>query len=214
MANIIKPVDINKIWSASGDILAPSDSKISQGWGVEIPPRQYFNYIDHKQDQFNAHVNQHGIPVWDALTEYQANTSYTQATDGNVYIALQTHVGQNPLTSVGFWAIAFVTYSSLGGANVSFATNGFIKEPSGKLEVWGQFTTNSATQSAQITFPTAFLEPPYSITGAHQGNGGAIFVEKGNTKTATGFVAILSTALESTGTGSYVGSYRAIGRWK
>lgn len=109
MAEISKPVDINKIWSASGDILAPSDTKISQGWAVEIPPRQYFNYIDNKQDQFNAHVNQHGIVVWDGSTEYQANKSYVQGTDGVVYRAKQTHTNQNPITDTSgvYWTPAF-----------------------------------------------------------------------------------------------------------
>lgn len=103
MANISKPSDINKIWSFTGDIIAPSDTKISQGWGIEIPPRQYFNYIDNKQDQAIAHINQHGIAVWDAVTEYQGNASYCQGSDGIIYKCLQTNVNQNPTTTVNFW---------------------------------------------------------------------------------------------------------------
>lgn len=111
MAQINKPSDINKIWSASGDILAPSDSKISTGWQVEIPPRQYFNYIDNKQDQGIAHINQMGIAVWDNTTEYQYNLtgikSLCMGSDGTIYRALQTHQNQDPTTSVGFWEVAF-----------------------------------------------------------------------------------------------------------
>lgn len=109
MPNISKPSDINKIWSASGDILAPSDTKISQGWGVEIPPRQWFNYIDGKQDRAIAHINQHGIAVWDSVTEYQASASYTQGSDGNIYRAIQTHTNQNPVTDTTntYWVKAF-----------------------------------------------------------------------------------------------------------
>lgn len=114
MAEILKPVDINKIWSASGDILAPSDTKISQGWAVEIPPRQYFNYIDNKQDQSIAHINQHGIAQWDPVTEYQAGKSYVQGSDGNIYKATTTNTNINPVGGLANnWSEAFITNSSL-----------------------------------------------------------------------------------------------------
>jgi hypothetical protein len=77
---------------------------------VEVPPRQWENYIQNKQDQAIAHINQHGIAVWDAETEYQAGTSYTQgATNGTIYRAKVTHFGQNPEldTLNTYWDIAF-----------------------------------------------------------------------------------------------------------
>lgn len=113
MANISKPVDINKIWATSGDVLSPSDSKISTGWQVEIPPRQYFNYIDNKQDQGIAHINQHGIAVWDNVTEYQYNTtgvkSLCMGSDGNIYRSVSTSINQDPTTDTTdvYWKLAF-----------------------------------------------------------------------------------------------------------
>lgn len=105
MTNFTKPTDINKVWSLIGDNLAPSDSKISSGWGVEIPPRQWFNWIDNKQDQAIAHINQHGVPVWDAVTEYQASSSFVQGSNGKLYFCLQTNTNQNPITDVSevYW---------------------------------------------------------------------------------------------------------------
>lgn len=100
MAEIQKPLDINKIWAVGGDVISPSDSKIQGGWLVEIPPRQWFNWLDNKQDTFNAHVNQHGIAVWDATTEYQAGKSYVQGSNGLIYKAVQTNTNQNPVTDV------------------------------------------------------------------------------------------------------------------
>jgi len=117
MPVITKPVDINKIWSAAGDILAPSDTKISQGWAVEIPPRQYFNYIDNKQDKSIAHINQYGVALWDPVTEYQfANSggkSLVMGSNGVVYRAKQTNTNQNPVldTSNNYWEPAFVSQS-------------------------------------------------------------------------------------------------------
>jgi hypothetical protein len=113
MAEINKPSDINKIWAAAGDVLAPSDSKIATGWQVEIPPRQYFNYIDNKQDQAIAHINQHGIPVWDNTTEYQYSVSGTKSicmgSDGTIYRTKQVSINQNPVTDTTdtYWEIAF-----------------------------------------------------------------------------------------------------------
>ena len=110
MANILKPSKLNLLWASSGDILDPGDTKYQTGWGVEVPPRQWENYIQNKQDQAIAHINQHGIAVWDAETEYQADTSYTQgATNGTIYRAKVTHSGQNPEldTLNTYWDIAF-----------------------------------------------------------------------------------------------------------
>lgn len=110
MANISKPSKLNLLWASGGDILDPGDTKYQTGWGVEVPPRQWENYIQNKQDQAIAHINQHGIAVWDAETEYQANTSYTQGqTNGTIYRAKLTHSGQNPEldTLNTYWDIAF-----------------------------------------------------------------------------------------------------------
>jgi hypothetical protein len=110
MANISKPGKLNLLWASGGDILDPGDTKYQTGWSVEVPPRQWENYIQNKQDQAIAHINQHGIAVWDADTEYQANTSYTQGqTNGTIYRAKVTHSGQNPEldTLNTYWDIAF-----------------------------------------------------------------------------------------------------------
>lgn len=119
MAEIQKPSDINKIWASSGDVLAPSDSKIATGWQVEIPPRQYFNYIDNKQDQAIAHINQHGISVWDSATEYQYSSngskSLCMGSNGVIYRAKQVNTNQNPVTDTTnvYWEIAFASISDV-----------------------------------------------------------------------------------------------------
>lgn len=108
MAEILKPSGLNKIWANTGDKVAPDDAKITQGWIVQKPPYQYVNFLDNKQDSAIAHINQHGIAVWDSETEYQANKSYVQGpTDGVLYRCLVTHTNQ-PVTNATYWTKAFM----------------------------------------------------------------------------------------------------------
>src|SRR5690606_29330981 len=109
MAQFLKPGNLNNVWASGGDRIYPGDTKYATGWQVEIPPRQYFNEIDYKQDQMLAHLNQHGIPVWDNETEYQANRSYVQGSTGTVYRCVLTHTNQNPDLDVSntYWTVAF-----------------------------------------------------------------------------------------------------------
>lgn len=109
MAAFLKPDNLNIVWASGGDRLFPGVTKYASGWGVEIPPRQYFNEIDYKQDQMLAHLNQRGIAEWDAETEYQANKSYVQDSTGTIYRCLLTNIGNNPATDATdtYWQIAF-----------------------------------------------------------------------------------------------------------
>lgn len=184
MVAITKPTDINKIWSSGGDIIAPSDTKIASGWSAEIPPRQYFNYIDNKQDQAIAHINQFGICVWDSGTEYQADKSYVQGpTDGAIYRCVQTHTNQNPETDVTdtYWALAFATAGEfynkteadvkylVKANNLSDLTNTATARTNlsvysqaqtyTKTEVDGKTTVASAAQAQALTSNTVLLTP-------------------------------------------------------
>ena len=126
MANISKPSKLNLLWASSGDILDPGDTKYQTGWGVEVPPRQWENYIQNKQDQAIAHINQHGIAVWDAETEYQAGKSYTQGpTNGTIYQCILTNTNQNPETDLTntYWIVAFAaagTFYTKAEADTTF----------------------------------------------------------------------------------------------
>lgn len=169
--NITLP-DYSLVWATSGDVLKPSDSKIQNGWNAEIPPRQWFNWIDNRQDQAIAHIIQHGIAVWNSTTEYQANTSYTVGSDGIIYQCLVTHTDINPVGDVSStWRVgalnsasatqaatpsqaqAFTSNSvyisplqlsnAFKGTNQSLATSGFQKFPGGLILQWGSYTYES-----------------------------------------------------------------------
>lgn len=120
MAFRTKP-DFSAVWASLGDNTKPVDSYITNGWETVKPPRQYFNWIDNRQDSAIAYLYQSGIPEWDARTDYEGGSgvnSYTQGSDGKVYRCLADNgpnivsIGAkdpaNPLNSA-FWTIAFAT---------------------------------------------------------------------------------------------------------
>lgn len=109
MVEITKPNFNNGLWASGGAIVAPSNTKIATGWTAEVPPFQWENYAQNRQDQGIAHILQHGISVWDNLTEYQAGKSYVQGSDGLLYLARTTNTGVNPVTDSSFvnWTKAF-----------------------------------------------------------------------------------------------------------
>lgn len=100
MADISKP-DYTYLWSSGGIKVSPSNSKIQTGWTAEVPPYQWENWSQYRQDQAIAHILQHGLSVWDNTTEYQAGRSYVQGSDGIIYKALTTNTNTNPVTDGG-----------------------------------------------------------------------------------------------------------------
>lgn len=115
MPQITKPDTLNVVWADQGMKIKPEDSKILRGWVEEVPPLQFFNWLDSRQDQALAHINQHGIPAWDAVTEYQANKSYVQGSDGVIYKCIATNFGYDPISSPSYWEEAFVSINSESG---------------------------------------------------------------------------------------------------
>jgi len=99
MPAINKPSEF-KIWAATGSAIAPTDEKYSQGWVIETPPHQTFNYILKKHDTAIAHCNQYGFFEWDANTEYQGNKSWTLGSNGSIYFCKVTHTNVNPVGDV------------------------------------------------------------------------------------------------------------------
>ena len=113
MTLITKP-DFTYVWASGGAVVAPNDSKKQLGWVAEAPPFQYDNWLQNRQDQMLAHINQRGIAAWDALTNYEAGgLSYVQGSDGKVYKSVAASgpsaTVQNPTTdgTDTYWTIAF-----------------------------------------------------------------------------------------------------------
>lgn len=96
---------IKNVWATSGVKVEPSDTKVNAGWIVERPPHQFQNFLQNRSDQFLKHINEAGIPVWDAATVYTANRSYVQGSDGKLYKALTNGANQNPVGNPTNWML-------------------------------------------------------------------------------------------------------------
>lgn len=115
MANISKPTTLNTIWASTGTKVDPGITKTNIGWVVQLPPYEYQNWAMNRQDTAIAHFNQHGVPEWDVVTEYQGNLSYSQGSNGFIYKCIQTHTGLDPTNTNNnlYWKLAFEEYGSV-----------------------------------------------------------------------------------------------------
>lgn len=125
-AEVVKP-DYSYQWSSGGAIVAPSNVKIQTGWTAEVPPFQWENWSQNRQDNAILHLFQKGISEWDAASNYYFTTSgvrsYVQGGDGNIYVAVSDSVGQNPITDTTqtYWRNAL--FSGHGQCRFDFVSS-------------------------------------------------------------------------------------------
>lgn len=160
MPAISKPNDLSVIWASSGDVVKPSNTKINGGWTVEVPPHQWFNWLDNRQDQAIGHINQYGIAQWDSGTEYQAGMSHVLGSNGIVYKCKVTNTNNNPVVDLAgaYWKQAFFENTSEVPSDTS------VTLPGGIVYKWGQ---GAAESGGTITFDEPFGSEVLSIVITH-----------------------------------------------
>ncbi|UAV84555.1 tail fiber protein [Pseudomonas phage PHB09] len=121
--NITKPIGLSNIWANGGTKKDPGAAKVNIGWVVQLPPYEYQNWVDNRQDQAIAHISQHGIPEWDSQTEYQGLLSYTQGSNGIIYKCIQTNTNKDPANILNdqYWSQAFETYGAVAVVSAALA---------------------------------------------------------------------------------------------
>lgn len=111
MVGIVNKPDINYgIWASNGDVAVPSSEKVEIGHIVEKPKKEIVNWIENRQDQFMAYLNQVGIAEWDSKTTYKANISFVNRS-GTVYKAKSQNIDKDPTLNQDIWEISWATYS-------------------------------------------------------------------------------------------------------
>jgi microcystin-dependent protein len=84
--------NVNTVWASAGLATPVDPTKQALGYVAEIPDYDDFNGNLQQISAFLKHVNQEGIPVWDAATAYFA-TGYAKG-NGTIYVALQDNTNQ------------------------------------------------------------------------------------------------------------------------
>lgn len=171
MALITKP-DMKFIWASGGAVVKPSDVKIQTGWTPEVPPHQWENWIQKRQDEYLAHINQRGIPEWDGNTEYEASgLSYVQGSDGVVYKSVAASgpstTVQDPTTDVAdtYWEVAFASPGSF--LNESQANNLYLRQDQNGADIddAATFRTNIGVYSkSEIDASLLQMAAPVYVT--------------------------------------------------
>lgn len=111
MVGIVNKPDINYgIWASNGDVAVPSSEKVEIGHIVEKPKKEIVNWIENRQDQFMAYLNQVGVSEWDSKTTYKANVSFVNRS-GTVYKAKSQNIDKDPTLNQDIWDISWATYS-------------------------------------------------------------------------------------------------------
>lgn len=170
-AEISKP-DFSFQWASGGAIVAPSDVKIQTGWTAEVPPFQWENFAQNRQDNAILHLFQKGISEWDAASNYYFTTSgvrsYVQGSDGLVYVAVADSLNQNPVTDTSntYWEIAFPTQGRLIRRTVYTNVAGVQR-----ISVDGAASTTTGATTFTTHPKTSFTK--YKLHSGGGGGGGA-----------------------------------------
>lgn len=191
-AEISKP-DFSYQWSSGGAIVAPSNVKIQTGWTAEVPPFQWENYLQNRQDNAILHLFQKGISEWDAASNYYFTTSgvrsYVQGSDGQIYVAVADSLNNNPTTDTTntYWKLAF---SDQSGSTVYALDTGVANaykadfSPAVKSLVDGmvlRIKVVNPNNGASTFTPSNGLIPPAAVVGgAHSALQGGEFVTNGD----------------------------------
>ena len=180
MVDIVKP-DISSVWAEAGAVIAPSNEKIKLGWTSEVPPHQYENFVQNRQDEMLAYLNQKGVPEWRTGTEYFLGKSFVQDA-GKIYKANKNSGGllpnQKPSTDATneYWEQATFSLSDLKQA-VGTSTKDVmsqkatsdaiaLKVDSARVkQVTGVSTTDIMSQKAVTDALTSVSIPVLQTTG-------------------------------------------------
>ncbi len=190
MAKYVKPELLNLVWASDAlpaDKPSPDSSgefsgvgitvDVAEGWTQVKPPYEVENWIQNQQSQFNAYINQLGVPEWDTDTEYQTGKSYVQGSDNRIYKCILTHSGRNPASgNPSYWELfegnrqatttargtvelatnaeaQAGTSDSLAVTPSALASRAATESRTGVIEIATQSETNSGTDDARAVTP-------------------------------------------------------------
>jgi hypothetical protein len=127
--------NLTRVWAGTapgGNVVDPDTvtaGKFAAGWQAEVPPFEYFNFIQKQITEGLAHINEQGIAVWDDLTTYPVG-GLAKGSDGNLYKALVSQNDNDPVSDSGTnwidWEASnrVIRVTSVSSLKILTATNG------------------------------------------------------------------------------------------
>lgn len=100
--------DVSRVWaSGSPNAIIDPDTrqsgKVVKGWEAEVPPFEYFNWIQNNNDLFKLALAERGIASWGNDVTYQKGALTFLDSDGKIYVAQKVNKGQTPVNNVEYW---------------------------------------------------------------------------------------------------------------
>jgi hypothetical protein len=203
-AEVNKP-DFSFQWASGGSIVAPSDVKIQTGWTAEVPPFQWENFLQNRQDNAILHLFQKGVSEWDSASNYYFTTSgvrsYVQGSNGQIYVAVQDSVGQNPTTDTTrtYWKPFLSTVEGIQGSNLNL--RGSATGTSAIVTVTADLITLTSTLGEQKVLSSVSVSPSLASSGVNGLDTGVSAINTWyyvwliwNGATTAGLISLSSTA--------------------
>lgn len=95
-------IPMSPVWAATGAILAPDNTKISEGWTLgEKPPHEFMNWFMNEVANRLNHVFLNGVPQWDAGTQYPKDSVVLRS--GFVWRAVSANQNSAPAVNNSNW---------------------------------------------------------------------------------------------------------------
>ena len=105
-----KPLKVGVTWASQApisNILDPDSvvgGKVDTGWIVEIPPLQFFNWIQNNISARCAYINELGISGWDADTVYPLGAWVNVPSASKIFEStVSNNQGIDPASGSGDW---------------------------------------------------------------------------------------------------------------
>jgi hypothetical protein len=116
-----KPDNLSRVWASdapSGNIIDPDvdqPGKYTEGWTAEIPPFEYFNFIQQLLTQAVGYNNEQGVNEWDNETIYPLNAFAKSGS--TTYRSIQDDNENNAVTDTEWWEV-YISQSLINSINL------------------------------------------------------------------------------------------------
>lgn len=162
MPSQAKP-NVNTVWASGGLAVPVADAKQALGFVAEIPEYPDFNGLIQQISAFLKHVNQEGVPNWDANTQYYTN-GFCKVGPA-LFIAVANSLNVPPPAAGGANAswrdfLASFTTAPQFDNDTSPATTAFVQQ------ALGSFRNTTQGLATGITLTPADVGRAFQLAGA------------------------------------------------